>query len=477
MDEARPATTEVFEAMKEGDDAKSDFAVEPAQFDKNGFITTERGKQIIKEDGLSLMDAGRGVLSGYVKCSLCNVKSKRRYAFGRGFTKHLAAIHPNDDHVQAVLDSKATLTPPGFDKQGNKAVSYKDSLPPACLAARNGKMEDLQSLKVEAVVRERDKFGANALDWAAGGGHLDCVEYLVPIMPLEEYSKQPVKRRDGKSCLHWSCRNGHIETTQYLLDHLFKSSEALVNLKTGDGTTPVQLAFFGGHMHIIEWLHEQFGEGSETSLPELFSHSNTWGCFSEHFTCMSPACKVELFRFYVDVVYKGSMVDAAQQLFGALNTEGMTPIHKWLLHIGKEGRDITESLAFLLDMKEALLREFPDFDIPNPPETIVKFILERITSQKNIRDAVTDEERDGIKGLMPQLEKEAKRDYYKVLGLTEDASVEQIKRSYRQLALRYHPDKQDASMEGWQKQAASNTFKAISEAFAVLSDKVGIMVP
>ena len=62
MEEAHPATTEVFEAMKEGDNAKSDFAVAPAQFDKNGFITTERGKQIIKEDGLSLMDAARGVL-------------------------------------------------------------------------------------------------------------------------------------------------------------------------------------------------------------------------------------------------------------------------------------------------------------------------------------------------------------------------------------------------------------------------------
>ena len=160
-------------------------AIERAQFDKNGFITSERGKQIIAEDGLSLMDGGRGVLSGYVKCSLCNVKSKRKYAFGRGFTKHLAAIHPNDDHVQAVLDSKATLTPPGYDKQGNKAVSYKDSLPPACLAARNGHLEELMSLEKESVVRERDKFGANALDWASGGGHLDCCRYLVPIMPLE----------------------------------------------------------------------------------------------------------------------------------------------------------------------------------------------------------------------------------------------------------------------------------------------------
>ena len=102
-------------------------------------------------------------------------------------------------------------------------------------------------------------------------------------------------------------------------------------------------------------------------------------------------------------------------------------------------------------MKDAL-EEHPDFDIPNPPETIVKYILERI-NQKNIRDAVTDDEREGIKALMPQLEKEAKKDYYKVLGLTAELPRD-IKKAYRSLALRYHPDKnQGAGMEGWQKEA------------------------
>ena len=129
-----------------------------------------------------------------------------------------------------------------------------------------------------------------------------------------------------------------------------------------------------------------------------------------------------------------------------------------------------------MQMKEALLEAHPDFDIPNPPETIVKFILERITNQKNIRDAVTDEEREGIKALMPQLEKEAKKDYYKVLGLSEEASAEDIRKAYRALALRYHPDKnQGAGMESWQKEALTNTFKSINEAYAVISDKVGIL--
>ncbi len=445
-------------------------SVKIGSFDGGEALVSKEGKQIIAQDGLTLCDAGRGVLSGYVNCPLCNVKSRKKFAFGRGFTMHLAAIHPNEDHVKAVLDCRASLTPPGLDKQGKKAVSYKDTLPPACLAARHGKLDQLEKLDPAAICVERDKFGANALDWASGGGHLECVKFLVPIMPLEEYTKQPVRRRDGKSCLHWSCRNGHINTTEYLLQHLYKNDDALVTLGTGDGTTPLQLAFFGGHLTLLEWLEETYS----ARIPTLFAHKNAWGCYSEHFSCMSPECSVELIQFYVHRVYHESLVEAGKQFFGATNTEGMTPVHKWLLHIGKEGREISASLNYLLNMKDALLEEEPEFDIPNPPATIVRYILERITNQKNIRDNISDEEREHIKALMPSLNREAKRDYYKVLGLGEGASIEEIKKAYRELAREYHPDKQ-SGMEGWQKEAASNTFQLVSEAYEVLSEKIGFL--
>lgn len=56
-----------------------------------------------------------------------------------------------------------------------------------------------------------------------------------------------------------------------------------------------------------------------------------------------------------------------------------------------------------------------------------------------------------------------KKDYYEVLGLSKDASEKDIKSAYRKLAMKYHPDRSDAS-------DAEERFKEISEAYAVLSD-------
>jgi len=59
----------------------------------------------------------------------------------------------------------------------------------------------------------------------------------------------------------------------------------------------------------------------------------------------------------------------------------------------------------------------------------------------------------------------AKRDYYEVLGLVKSASADEIKKSYRKLALQYHPDRNKGNKE------AEAKFKEASEAYHVLSDK------
>lgn len=57
----------------------------------------------------------------------------------------------------------------------------------------------------------------------------------------------------------------------------------------------------------------------------------------------------------------------------------------------------------------------------------------------------------------------AKRDYYEVLGVSRDASEDEIKKAYRRLARKYHPDVNKS-------EGAEELFKEINEAYAVLSD-------
>ena len=59
---------------------------------------------------------------------------------------------------------------------------------------------------------------------------------------------------------------------------------------------------------------------------------------------------------------------------------------------------------------------------------------------------------------------EQKRDYYEVLGVAKDASLDDIKKAYRKLAMKYHPDRNPGDKE------AAEKFKEASEAYEVLKD-------
>ena len=59
---------------------------------------------------------------------------------------------------------------------------------------------------------------------------------------------------------------------------------------------------------------------------------------------------------------------------------------------------------------------------------------------------------------------ESKRDYYEVLGVSRDADDAALKKAYRALAKKYHPDANPGD------QAAADKFKEASEAYSVLSD-------
>lgn len=59
----------------------------------------------------------------------------------------------------------------------------------------------------------------------------------------------------------------------------------------------------------------------------------------------------------------------------------------------------------------------------------------------------------------------AKQDYYEILGVSKNATEQEIKRAYKRLASKHHPDKNQGSAE------AENKFKEINEAYEILSDQ------
>lgn len=58
-----------------------------------------------------------------------------------------------------------------------------------------------------------------------------------------------------------------------------------------------------------------------------------------------------------------------------------------------------------------------------------------------------------------------KRDYYEILGIQKNASLDDIKKAYRKLAMKYHPDRNPGD------KSAEEHFKEVAEAYAVLSDE------
>ena len=64
-----------------------------------------------------------------------------------------------------------------------------------------------------------------------------------------------------------------------------------------------------------------------------------------------------------------------------------------------------------------------------------------------------------------------KRDYYEVLGVNRDASEDDIKKAYRKLAMKHHPDRNPDNPK------AEEQFKEAKQAYEILSDACGRRVP
>ena len=61
----------------------------------------------------------------------------------------------------------------------------------------------------------------------------------------------------------------------------------------------------------------------------------------------------------------------------------------------------------------------------------------------------------------------SKKDYYEVLGINKDAAGDEIKKAYRKLAMKFHPDRNPDNPK------AEEQFKEAKEAYETLSDEIG----
>lgn len=75
-----------------------------------------------------------------------------------------------------------------------------------------------------------------------------------------------------------------------------------------------------------------------------------------------------------------------------------------------------------------------------------------------------------IRAAQVQLKRAKRKDFYKILGVAKDATEPEIKKGYRKLALKWHPDRH-ANSDDTEKKVAEATFRDVNHAYEVLSDK------
>jgi ankyrin repeat protein len=193
---------------------------------------------------------------------------------------------PNPLHSSMAMQSLPTSAV-GLDRNGNRAKSYKASLPPFLQAASDGNRQQLQHFlesfkdnpcQLWKELNRNDRHGSVAEHWAAGGGHLDCLKLLKETRQRHAHHEdvQPpsrIRRRDGKTALHYAARNGRIQCLEYLLQQ-----GHVVDETSGDGTTAFHLACFGAHLDAIRCLLDHGADSSK---------ANDWGCTAVHWIAMT----------------------------------------------------------------------------------------------------------------------------------------------------------------------------------------------
>ncbi|CAL52747.1 Ankyrin repeat [Ostreococcus tauri] len=200
---------------------------------------------------------------------------------------------------------------------------------PGLESARRG---DLESLRV--LVRDGwdptstsavDRHGSNALLWAAGGGHVECVKFLIESCGMDPEKAVQNGRRSyaGRSALHWAARNGHIDVVKYLL-----SRGVDVDSKTSDGSTAFAWACWQGHINVMRYLVEQARCD--------YLHRNAYGCNCACWSAMGPG-GVECCEYLRSLGVEFNLINAnGHSALHKASQRGNREVCEWLLENARE---------------------------------------------------------------------------------------------------------------------------------------------
>lgn len=250
-------------------------------------------------DSLLFSAGGRGSTAGWCRCPYCPPRSQKLFAYGRGLSMHLSAIHPTLPYP-----SDVSVSPPGLTRSLRPRASGPRLA--AHVAARDGDVAALRAL-TPADRAALDHNGASALDWAAGAGTVATLRLLLPDFDL----RAPPPRtgmRHGRTPAHWAARNSRVAALEILL----AEAPELLTRPTADGTMPLHLACYSADVATVEFLWARYDGGEDWRR-----RKNNWGCGVLHFACLRANEAV--------VEYLKSVLgDEFQEMFLEENCEGVT---------------------------------------------------------------------------------------------------------------------------------------------------------
>ena len=151
----------------------------------------------------------------------------------------------------------------------------------ACELAARGDVDGLRALPRESL-SALDSHGSEAVHWAASGGHVHALAFLIEEGGCDAESRGLVSSRTGRRGekrrrpLHWAARNGELEAVRYLIEHARVDPDA----RDRQSVSPLQLACWQNQFAVVRYLVLHAGVDA--------AQVNNYDCGLQHWIGTAP---------------------------------------------------------------------------------------------------------------------------------------------------------------------------------------------